>query len=191
MEKMGKIINKIFPLTGNMSELKFDQEGLWSITLPQEAEYISELIKNDLGKEIHIFDCTAGLGGNTISFAKHFNHVTSIELCESRFKMLEKNVNVYGLENVTLRNDNCLKLLELNCSCYFLDPPWGGPSYKQNTLTKIKLDNMTLGEITGLIKSKNKVPIYFKLPFNYDLTEFENFNYKVTSMTKYIIITIY
>ena len=43
------IIKKIFPYTEKYDLLSYDSEGLYSITLPNEADEISSLIKNLLG----------------------------------------------------------------------------------------------------------------------------------------------
>jgi predicted RNA methylase len=192
------IIQKIFPpLLSLGTELntnnlpKFDQEGLWSITYPKEADYISNLIKSEIGKESTIVDATAGVGGNTISFAKHFLNVVSIELSKSRFELLSNNIQVYNLSNVSLINGNCLDYLNGDYHGYFLDPPWGGPDYKNNNETKIKLGNYTLEQVVYKIKSINEKPIFIKLPFNYDLSEFKKFNYKIDKIKNYQMITIY
>lgn len=192
------IIQKIFPpcrlegLNFDKNNLpKYDKEGLWSITYPKEAEYISQLIKLVIGKKSTILDATAGIGGNTLSFALHFDNVVSIELSKSRFELLSNNINVYKLSNVLLINGNCLDYLNGNYACYFFDPPWGGPEYKNNLNIKIKLGDYTLDEVVYKIKNINKKPIFIKLPFNYNLSEFNNYNYKIDKIKNYQIITIY
>ncbi len=188
------IISKIFPSVDstNQNILKYDNEGLWSITLPLEADVISSMIKNDIGSDISIFDGTAGLGGNTISFGKYFKHVTSVELNADRFKLLLDNVNAYGLTNVHLINGNCLNHLNGNFNVYFFDPPWGGPEYKLNNKTNIKLGNLSLVELISKIKTNknNNIKIYIKLPNNYDLTEFSFYNYKINKIKNYILVSI-
>ena len=188
------IIQKIFPplpILNNINQLKYDQEGLWSITYPKEADYISNLIKSEIGKESTIVDATAGIGGNTISFAKNFSHVISIELSNSRFELLSNNIQMYQLSNVTLINANCLDNLQCECDGYFFDPPWGGPDYKYSHETKIKLGEYTLEEVVYKVKNINDKLIFIKLPFNYDLSEFKKFNYKIDKIKNYQMITIY
>ena len=46
--------------------------------------------------ELDIFEGTAGLGGNIISFAKNFKSVTGVEHNEQRFEILENNMNSYN-----------------------------------------------------------------------------------------------
>jgi 16S rRNA G966 N2-methylase RsmD len=185
------IITRIFPHTENYHLLLYDLEGLYSITLPNEAEEISSLINGLLGYNILICDATAGIGGNTISFSKNFKSVISIELCKNRFKMLENNIQIYELKNVNLINDSCLNKLNLECEAYFFDPPWGGPDYKNKKNIKFKIGDYTLIEIINMIKNNGNKIIFFKLPNNYDLNEFNKFNYNINKIKKYQIITIF
>jgi predicted RNA methylase len=186
-----KIITKIFPHTEKYHLLSYDSEGLYSITLPNDAEEISSLIKNLLGNEITLCDATAGIGGNTISFGKNFKSIISIELCKNRFKILENNVKVYDLLNINLINDSCLSKLNLECSAYFFDPPWGGPEYKYKKSIRFKLGDLTLIEVIKSIRKYGHSIIFFKLPNNYDLNEFNEFNYNINKINKYQIITIF
>ena len=186
------IVQKIFPPVSDMNKMpKYDNEGLWSITYPKEADIISQIIKSEIGQEATIFDATAGVGGNTISFAKYFTHVFSVEISASRFELLKNNIEVYKLENVTVSNENCLDILSGNYQGYFFDPPWGGPDYKQKNETSIKLGNYTLEEVVFKVKNENDNPIFFKLPFNYNLNEFSKFNYKIDKIKNYQLVTIY
>ena len=105
--------------------------------------------------------------------------------------MLNNNVQVYQLSNVTLINGNCLDCLHGDFDGYFFDPPWGGPNYKYNQETKIKLGEYTLENVVHKVKNTNDKPIFIKLPFNYNLSEFKQFNYKIDKIKNYQMITIY
>jgi 16S rRNA G966 N2-methylase RsmD len=189
------IILKIFPhrdhMENNYQLLKYDNIGLYSISLPSDADKISQIIEKELGNNKIIFDGTAGLGGNTISFSKYFKYVISIEMDKDRFNLLENNIKTYKLNNIVLINDNCLNYLDENCDGYFFDPPWGGPDYKYNFKLRLKLGNLELGKIIGLIKNTNNKRVFFKLPLNYDLDEFSNYNYKTYKINNYLIVVIY
>ena len=145
----------------------------------------------EVGSNINILDATAGIGGNTISFSKYFKNVVSIELSQSRFELLTNNINVYKINNVSLINDDCLNHLAGNYNAYYFDPPWGGPNYKYIKETKIKLGDHTLEEVVYKIKNLNNKIIFIKLPFNYNLNEFNKFNYKIDKIKNYQMITIY
>jgi predicted RNA methylase len=185
------IIQKIFPSITNQSLLKYDLEGVWSISLPSEAELITNIIKKNTINCKKIFDGTGGLGGNVISFSKNFNSIITCEINEERFKMLENNLNVYGIKNVQLVQGNCLDNLESNVDAYFFDPPWGGPEYKFNNKTTIKLGEYNLVQVVKKIRQLNNSPIFIKLPGNYDMEEFSHFNYNIDKIKNYFLISIF
>jgi len=185
------IISKIFPYSIKKHLLSYDEEGLYSITLPNDADDISCIILELLGNDILICDGTSGIGGNTISFGKNFNKVISIELCESRFKLLIKNIEAYDLKNVKLINGSCLDYLNIECEAFFFDPPWGGPEYKKKENVTFKLDNIKLVDIIKKIKTYGQKIIFFKLPNNYNLNEFNEFNYNINKIRNFQLITIF
>ena len=175
------VLKKIFPIENctNFKKLKYDSEGLWSISHPDIANKLSKKIKlfEKSGIKINtILDATAGLGGNTISFAKYFNKVISIEYDKGRFDILKNNVNNYNYQNIILYNGDSIKLLlemQEKIDAVFLDPPWGGPNYKYDDNLTITMSNKNLDEICHIIESysyqNNKVQmIILKLPYNYD-----------------------
>ena len=186
------MLNKLFPET-NYDELQYDKEGLYSITNYKEADIISSIIKNifETKKNIQIFDGTGGLGGNTFSFSKNFKNVTTVEINKERCNMLINNVENYKLSNVNIINDDSVDYLLKNKSkydVYFFDPPWGGPEYKKCIEIRFKMGSYNLNDLAKKL-DKNKLLI-FKLPFNYDFTEFNSFNYKLYRINKYYIIII-
>jgi len=183
------IVNKIFPLTPNRTLLKYDPEGVWSISLPCDADKISVLILKLFGSKLYILDGTAGIGGNVISFAKYFEKVCAIELNKERFEILKNNINIFKLSNVDLINDDCNNYLNKNFDLFFFDPPWGGQEYKNKENLRFNLGIYSLNDIIIKIKNYNK-PIIFKLPKNYDLSEFSNYNYNIIKIKNYIIIII-
>ena len=181
------LIERIFPPIENNKKLKYDVEGLWSITHPKEADIITEMLLNfyknkfDNFKNIIITDTTAGLGGNTISFAKKCTFVNSIEIFKSRFKILENNINIYKFNNVKLYNDNFLNIInDIKQDIIFIDPPWGGPNYKQKKKINILINNINLYDIINDLYNKCKI-VGLKLPINFNIKQFsENINYPIT-----------
>jgi 16S rRNA G966 N2-methylase RsmD len=178
------------------SKIQYDNEGIFSITHPDDAETISKLIMGmfENYSNISILDGTGGLGGNTISFSKYFKNITSIELNKERCNMLENNVKLFNLSNVSVVNTNSVKYMYENLlkyDVYFFDPPWGGPDYKKQTNLRLKIDLIELNIIVdNIIKQTSNKLIIFKLPFNYDFDQFSNYNYKLYKVNKYYIIII-
>ena len=69
-----KLLKKIFPKKNcsSIKNLKYDNEGLWSISYPDLADSLTKHIKvfdNESFKLDTIIDATAGIGGNVLSFA--------------------------------------------------------------------------------------------------------------------------
>lgn len=189
------MINYLFPVT-DYSKIQYDSEGLYSITNPLEAEEISQLIKLNFTNSnlLNIFDGTGGLGGNTINFSKYFKNVTTCEINNERYNMLVNNIDQYNLKNVTKINIDSVNYLFENYNkfdVYFFDPPWGGPSYKKHKNLTLKMGNKSLLEIAQFLKNKviNKILVY-KIPFNYNLNEFFEFDYKLYKINKYYIIIL-
>ena len=87
-----------------------------------------------------ITDATAGIGGNTISFANNFFKVNAIEINKKRFDFLKNNINVYNFNNVEIINNDYIKIMKtLKQDIVFIDPPWGGRNYKNINLLNINL----------------------------------------------------
>jgi 16S rRNA G966 N2-methylase RsmD len=185
-------ICKIFPkpLHDNLS---YDVEGLWSITHPDEAELISiniiKILELQNMPKNHILDMTAGCGGNTISFCNYFKDVTAVENNEIRFKLLQQNLNCYNYNNYKLINGDSIQCIDNIYDVFFIDPPWGGPNYKYEKSTNFGINNMSLNEVTKILRSKDKIVIW-KLPFNYNLNEFDKFNYEIHHIKNYLILII-
>lgn len=187
------MLNKLFSDI-DLNKIQYDNEGLYSITHYKEANYISKIIKYNFTNNLNlrILDGTGGLGGNTISFGKYFNKVTSIEIDKIRYEMLKNNILLYNLPNINIINDDSIKYILKNKDAYdiyFFDPPWGGPSYKYKDKVTLKISNYKLSYIPKLINLKNKLLIY-KLPLNYDLHEFYMYTYKLYKLNKYYIIIL-
>jgi 16S rRNA G966 N2-methylase RsmD len=168
-----KTLKKIFPEppNNNFYGLKCDLEGLWSITHPKEAEYISKkIIEIMKTSNLNILDMTAGCGGNMISFLKYFNNVTGIEINKERYEMLKNNLTKYNYNNYSLINDDCINYINnnnnynYNYDVYFLDPPWGGPDYKKFDNIHLYLSDKQLEDVINILP-KNKL-IILKIPFN-------------------------
>lgn len=179
-----KILRKIFPyLSDNnkMYQLKMDEESIYSISIKEDADKISSLILRHLKRlqldqfDLSITDATAGIGGNTISFAKIFKHVNGIEMDNTRASYLVHNLGIYDINNVTVYNDDCLNQLSLlDHDIVFFDPPWGGRDYKKHKKMRLTLSDVAIEDICNdLLNNRNHIKnpnmIVLKLPLNYDI----------------------
>jgi predicted RNA methylase len=170
-------IYKYFPFISKYkySQLKIDDIGMYSISTPKNADIISKLIKkNFFAQNIIVTDAMAGVGGNTLSFASNFYFVNSIELDVKRFGYLVSNIDLYGKDNVLCIKGNYLDLMhKVYQDVIFMDPPWGGKSYKNFEDISFQLDGRTLESICEEIRiAKLCKMIVLKLPLNYNLDKF-------------------
>ncbi len=169
-------LKKIFPEPPDKTYQNFmiDEEGMWSITHPKNAQIISDMIIKIMGTtDLKIFDMMAGCGGNMISFINNFTFVTGAEIDDNRFLMLKNNLEKYNKSNYKLIYDNSLNYIDDSHDVYFMDPPWGGPDYKKLTNCELYIQNKSLKDITQSIP-KNKL-IVLKLPYNYNIELYNDY----------------
>jgi len=207
-----KTLVKLFPFINNKSKidlLKIDSESLHYISIRDVASTITSIIILHLRNikvdylDIIITDTTAGVGGNTLSFSNKFKFVNSIEINKERFDYLKNNINVYGLKNINLYNDNCLNIINsIKQDVIFIDPPWGGSDYKFKNKLHLYISKTKIEDICNNLMDKNitNYPpklIVLKIPKNYNLYYLYNniksnkiYLYKLKKMFIVVIINI-
>ena len=164
--------------------LKLDEEALYSVTDQYTADKISKEIKKIFPDIKTITDATACIGGNTYSFSKYFETVNAIELDAIKYDYLAYNLSVLESTNVTLWNGDSLSILpNLHQDIIFLDPPWGGPNYKDKKNIDLYLSDIELSEVCRMIKPYSNY-IALKVPTNFDLDKF-------TERTKTFMVHVY
>jgi 16S rRNA G966 N2-methylase RsmD len=213
-------ISRIFPSLKNQSnyeKIKIDDDSFCYITIREIAEVTSKIISYHLlelnlnPQKIVITDYTSGVGGNVLSFCKYFNFVHAVELSKERSEFLKNNLDVYEYKNYMVHNKCAIEfnnndLLVYNPNVIFIDPPWGGISYKENdnlllnlgpiTIENLILDifnkfSMNYSELTK-IKPKEKNNNYnskiiiLKLPKNYNIEFFYN-SIKKNNINNYVV----
>jgi predicted RNA methylase len=173
-----EILRTLFPPVGDINLLKYDETGLYSMTSRNVAKIISDIIKSyfqGMASEIIVTDCTAGLGGNTISFSENFKRVHSIEQDLERLDYLKHNIKLYegfNYDNITFYCGNFMEIIQsLTQDVIFIDPPWGGKNYKDTPFLDIFINETPLFEVLNKLKGKSKL-IVLKLPVNFNINEF-------------------
>ena len=190
-----KTLFRLFPYISDkdaVGKLKIDDESIYYISIREYAEKILSIIKFHLdmiNKNISssiITDSTSGVGGDTISFAKEFKKVYSIEINEERYKILKNNTSVYSLKNIEFINNDCTKCITniIDHDVVYIDPPWGGKGYKNHKCLRLNISNISIEQFcNNLMNSQimKNIPniIVLKLPMNYDIIYFyKNVNKK-------------
>lgn len=149
-----------FPPTKN--PIYVVKESIYSITKHRDADKISRRIKK-LFNPMVVTDATANVGGNTISFSKHFKKVNAVECNNTTCKALKNNIESYGLKNVTVYCDSYINL-KLVQDVVFIDPPWGGPDYKKYKKLMLYLGDQPINKIIDNIDCN----VALKCPRNFD-----------------------
>lgn len=153
-------------------QIRLDEEALYSVTDQATADKITlELLKVVPATAI-LTDGTACIGGNTFSFSRSFQRVNAVELEPTKFRYLKHNMEVLGVENVSCYSGDILEYVNLlDQSLLFLDPPWGGPDYKQKQRVHLSLSGVPLDEVCRRF-APTTTYIALKTPTNFHIEEF-------------------
>lgn len=196
-------MDEVFPLRQGIdyTKLKLTEEGEYSVTRRRDADRILTIIKTVLKdtKSRTITDATGCVGGDTIHFGLNFQKVDSIEINPTNFEALKNNVLTYGLTNVTLHLGDATKLFTWKTDVLYIDPPWGGPNYKEAKSLDLTISSKRIDEWIEEILLRKTRPNYIilKLPQNYNFIRF-NFLSNVDFIKPYrvrsyvlVIITVH
>ena len=190
----------------NIKIKDIDDESIKFITFASSAQEITNIIMNNLSdfpcagsyclekwitkpldkkmKHLVISEMTAGVGGNVLNFANYFKYVNAIELDSTRYNYLNKNIKLYGYNNINCYNADSITLLvekdDIAQDIIFFDPPWGGKNYKLHSTLRILFGNFSIENVCKVLfqRPHNKM-IVMKLPNNYD------FDYMVKELKEY------
>jgi predicted RNA methylase len=132
------------------------------------AEKITQDILKFVPSTATITDATACIGGSAHSFAQTFAKVFAIEIDPTRFNYLQNNVNVLSDANIVCIHGDALKeCVRIKQDVIFIDPPWGGPEYKNRARVSLYLSNIPLHDVCKTL-SKHTQYIVIKVPTNFD-----------------------
>lgn len=150
----------------------------YSITKPYEAsqviEYIIEMSHRYICKDTYslsIADGTAGSGGDTLNFTKYFSDIYAFEKDSMMFRLLK--LKLKDKNNVKLFNDDFTRNIDVisEVNIIYLDPPWGGKSYKFKDHVDLTMDPTSniyyiYDLVNQIFKINPTVLIFIKVPFN-------------------------
>lgn len=159
-------------------------------TTSSQALQINSIIKKHISgiSNLTICDATAGIGGNSIYFCKNFNYVICIDSNEEAIKYLEKNLQKY--ENKFIICHNCFDILKIiQFDILFLDPPWGGSSYKNFEKIDLFLNNVNVLDIIDYYYNYTNL-IVLKAPINFNIRK-TKWNYTTHKIYKNDKINIF
>jgi hypothetical protein len=163
----------IFPKRDvDYTKLQLTEEGSYSVTRRRDGEQILNVMYSTVGtlSDKSITDATACVGGDTINFALNFREVHSIEYSKDNFDALKNNVEVYDLKNVSLYFGDCMQIYNWASDILYIDPPWGGPNYRnldnvELFLGSTRLDVWLEDTLSGPYRPSF---VFLKVPANYN-----------------------
>lgn len=157
------------------TNLLITDESIYSITLPWDGIKVMKFIQHIIPviniNKLIITDATANVGGDSLHFSECFKTVNSVEINRLHCDALENNIKVYKRNNINIIcKDYLIVMNKLKQDIVYMDPPWGGTSYKQNKIVELKLGEYTLDKLIHKINSAHIFII--KAPYNYDYVSF-------------------
>lgn len=196
-------MDEVFPLREDVDykKLKLTTEGEYSVTRRRDSDRIIGIMQTVLGdiSKRSITDATGCVGGDTIQFGLNFKSVESIEIKKENFEALKNNVSVYKLNNINLHLGDATKVYNWKTDVLYIDPPWGGPNYKDVKELDLFISNARIDVWLEEILLRKNRPSYIvlKLPTNFNFRRF-NFLSNVDFIKPYrirsyvlVIITVH
>jgi 16S rRNA G966 N2-methylase RsmD len=154
------------------SQLRLDNEALYSVTDQLTADKITQEILHYVPSTAIITDGTACVGGNTFSLSRAFQYINAVELDKLRFHYLKHNMKLLGVENITFYKADLLKIVsQLEQDLIFIDPPWGGPEYKTKDKIDLELSGIPLADVCIRLSTTSRF-IALKTPVNFNAIPF-------------------
>ncbi len=180
------------------NKLLVTREGLYSITPPNASNSVVDVIQTELGrdlKDMTITDATAGMGGNTIQFARRFKHVNAVEINSTNMVALKNNVSVYGFDPaITFYEEDYTKImLQLHQDVVFMDPPWKGLDYRDSASMPLDLSGIQVYDIVNQLHGSCSM-VVIKVPTNFAVDEFransKHAEPKIVAMRKFKLLLL-
>uniref|UniRef100_A0A7S3JZT5 Trimethylguanosine synthase n=1 Tax=Aureoumbra lagunensis TaxID=44058 RepID=A0A7S3JZT5_9STRA len=180
-DEMTARLDHLFTTIPDRHLLQLDEEAAYSVSNETTAAKISTICAEC--KPTTIIDATACVGGNTVAFARRFDHVIAFEIDAEKIRMLKHNLTHVrqhlSITQVQIHHGDCLELLPNILTkvtapvLVFADPPWGGRNYKFQAKPDVHLKTQqaasTLHSLLNIVASHSAVThLALKLPFNFD-----------------------
>lgn len=157
---------------GKREVIHYDKVGLCTVKPKRIATEIAHSFSG-----VRVLDAFAGIGGVAIALARSGKTVLAVESDAARCKMLRENVRLYGVdESVEIINADVLELYQdLDFDCLYLDPSWGGPSYRDTK--SFRFNHFKAGRRTSGSFVKNMIRHAFERHREVGITLPNNFHF--------------
>ena len=203
------------------NKINITEVGLYSLTNMSESEVIFKAVSSEIknvGHKVSTFvfiDGCAGMGFDTFVIS-YYTEVLSNELDTLHAKCIKQNIKILSsqakenefafiLHKIRYSNFDISKFASINKEiaghysnnkiALYLDPPFGGKDYSKKDKITLNIGEYKLGEFVkaSFNNITNLLLIVLKLPFNYNLTEFDNIgsSKKILNLIKLNIMIIW
>lgn len=160
------------------TNLQLDEEALYSTTDQVTGRKICDELSKYVNSNATIVDGTACIGGLTYTLTNAFRRVIAIELDARRFGYLRNNMELLNVASAVccIQGDVLSVAKNVDASAIILDPPWGGPEYKNLDSVRLQLGNQDISHACAILLENNpRVNIIaIKVPINFDETYFKD-----------------
>jgi predicted RNA methylase len=170
----------------NLKDFTINRDTVYYITKPHESQQIINVMSAELGplENLIITDGTAFVGGDSIRFSQYFKGVNSVEMNKANFDFLVKNIrNFNKTSKIRAYNADYTNIYRyIIQDVIYIDPPWGGPAYKNKKDLHLFLGPYEIGTFIKLLLEVCPI-IFMKSPINLNIDSFKEFIYNVTKIT--------
>jgi len=200
-------------LANDANKLKISEVGLYSITRKKDQINLKNFIidKVDSTDNLSITDVCGGNGFDALNLILNINisKIIIYEINNDHYNIISNNIEIYEkafYKNAFNNKDIIMNkfpeiilkkeyLIDepINTDIVYIDPPWGGIDYKENS--ELKFLDLSIFELTKQIFIKNKYVkyIFWKLPKVEGLKIINNidpnyFSYKKSHFSNVIFI---
>lgn len=153
-------------------QLLMDEEAMYSTTDQVTARKLCDELSKLVPQTATVIDATACVGGLTYSLTNVFRHVIAVEIDDLRYNYLKFNMELLGVGAAVqcVHGDAINVCVGLNASAIIIDPPWGGPEYKNIPNISLKLGDIALADVCMILFRNNPLVqvVAIKVPTNFD-----------------------
>lgn len=200
-------IKKIFLNYDSLSNddknrLLFTEDSIYSSSRLKGSKRLIDVINKYYPNnfDVVITDGTANIGTDSINLGSIYKNINAIEISKINYQALANNVNTFNLGDriKCFNNDVNIKIKDLEQNIIYIDAPWGGKEYKNDTNISLFLGDI---EITDFfLENRDRAETFiFKVPYNYNFSNLYDkvdgckifkHSYKKGTVIKYYLLVI-
>lgn len=186
----------------NKNKIVFTEDSIYSSSRLKGSKRLMDVINKYYPNnfDVKITDGTANIGTDSINLGTLYKNINAIEISKVNYNALSSNIKAFNLEDriKCFNSDINIKIKDLDQDIIYIDAPWGGKEYKNDSNISLYLGNVEITEF--YLNNKDRAETFiFKVPYNYNfnnlyakITDSNIFkhSYKKGSIIKYYLLVI-